>query len=75
MTTAQLTAIHAFKLCPAIDAARKAAKVAGPEQRAQALALVAALEGEWRRRQLAEIARRAAEPATDDAELFDRCAE
>jgi hypothetical protein len=73
MTTAQLTAIHAFKLCPAIDAARKAAKVAGPEQRAQALALVAALEGEWRRRQLAEIARR--EPATDDAELFDRCAE
>lgn len=75
MTIAQLAAIHPFKLCPAIDAARKTAQAAVPEQRAEALALVAALEGEWRRRQLVEIARRAAEPAVDDGDLFDRCAE
>jgi hypothetical protein len=75
MDANQLAAIHPFKLCPAIEAARKAARTAGPEQRAEALALVAALEGEWRRRQLAEIARRAAEPVTDDSDLFDRCAE
>jgi hypothetical protein len=75
MTAAQFAAIHPFKLHPTIEAARKAAKVAGPEQRTEALALVAALEGEWRRRQLAEIARRAAEPVTDDADLFRGCEE
>lgn len=75
MSPTELARIHPFKLCPMIDAARKAARTASPEQRAESLALVAALEGEWRRRQLAEIARRAAEPVTDDAELFDRCAE